>query len=230
MESADRFPIFHVTFRTQHLLASTFLRFQEYYESPEFRDKTFDWEEFMDWYAERKGKFSYLEDWTGFNIPSYVFRPFRHGFFDPLTRKEATLLRMFEDVPEPFYVIGTTGDADLETSLHEIVHGLFFVDEAYRKEVEATLVRDELPRLRQALVKEGYHESVFTDEMNAYLLTGLGKGMRSAREWLAREAVRRELEQVFTDHFGLAIQEKTNRQVLAAAIRRIPFPDDTANA
>ena len=80
---AEKYPIYHVSFPNQYLLAATFLRFQEHYESPKFRGRIFDWEEFMDWYAEQKGKFSYLQDWSGFNLPSPVFEPFRSGWRAP---------------------------------------------------------------------------------------------------------------------------------------------------
>ena len=36
---------------TQYELASTFMRLQEHYESPKFRGKKVDLEEYMDWYA-----------------------------------------------------------------------------------------------------------------------------------------------------------------------------------
>src|SRR5262245_26903475 len=85
--------IYLLVFETQYELASTFLRFQEHYESPKFRKKIFSLEEFMDWYGqENKGKFSYFKDWAGFNIPSTEFEPFLEGKFDPLLEKEKRLM------------------------------------------------------------------------------------------------------------------------------------------
>ncbi|MEK7106247.1 MAG: ABC transporter ATP-binding protein, partial [Patescibacteria group bacterium] len=69
--------IYLVEAPTQYALASTFLRFQEHYESPKFRGQFFSLEEFMDWYAEEYGNFTYYKDWTGFNIPSYILKSFR---------------------------------------------------------------------------------------------------------------------------------------------------------
>ena len=43
--------IFVIRFRSQYELASTFLRFQEHYESARFKNRVFTLEEFMDWYA-----------------------------------------------------------------------------------------------------------------------------------------------------------------------------------
>lgn len=71
-----------LVFENQKELASTFVRFQEHYESPEFAGKTFSLEEFKEWYIKNSekgretGEFTYYEDWSGFNIPSYVMRPF----------------------------------------------------------------------------------------------------------------------------------------------------------
>ena len=93
--------IFLVRFDTQYALASTFLRIQEHYESSRFRNRVFTLEEYMDWYAERFGAFTYYQDWSGFNVPSTAFDPFYAGRFDPLMRKEERLLRLFEGERRP---------------------------------------------------------------------------------------------------------------------------------
>ena len=99
------------------------LRIQEHYESSRFRSRVFTLEEYMDWYAERFGAFTYFEDWSGFNVPSTAFEPFYEGRFDPLSEKERRLLRLFERERAPFYVIGITSDDDLQ---HELAHALYF--------------------------------------------------------------------------------------------------------
>src|SRR5882757_828898 len=88
--------IYLLRFKTQYELTSTFLRVQEHYESPEFHGRIFSLEQYMDWYAEQYGNFTYYQDWSGFNVPSTAFAPFYAGAFDPLTRKERRLLRFFE--------------------------------------------------------------------------------------------------------------------------------------
>ena len=100
--------IFLARFATQYELASTFLRFQEYAESSRFAGRIFSIEEFMDWYASQFGKFSYFEDWTGFNVPSTALEPFFAGRFDPLLEKEKRLLALFKKERKPFYIIGVT--------------------------------------------------------------------------------------------------------------------------
>lgn len=64
--------VFHVVISDEWDLAMTFLRMQEWYESPKFHHKKFTLEEYMRWYAKAygKGAFTYPRDWSGFNVPS----------------------------------------------------------------------------------------------------------------------------------------------------------------
>ncbi|MFA6604088.1 MAG: ABC transporter ATP-binding protein [Patescibacteria group bacterium] len=209
----EKQPIYHLSFPNQYLLTATFLRFQEHHESPKFRGRIFDWEEYMDWYAGQKGNFSYLQDWSGFNIPSTVFAPFLAGAFDPLTRKEAALIESVRGLPEPFYVIATI-QGNSRAMAHEIIHGLYFVRPDYRQAVEACLAGQDTLRLRGCLGQLGYHEAVFNDEINAYVLTGLEASMRGPDVRRLKRALRR----VFADHFGFDPGTKAGASRLAASI------------
>jgi hypothetical protein len=150
------------------LLAYTFLRFQEHYESPKFRGKVFSLEEFMDWYAADRGSFSYLEDWTGFNIPSRVLKPFYEGKFDPLSRKEQALLDRFESVEGRFYIIGTSEEHP-DAIDHELAHGLFYTNSEYRRAATSMLERWPIGRLERFLSKLGYASNTIRDEAHAHL-------------------------------------------------------------
>jgi hypothetical protein len=163
--------IFHLHFQTQHLLTSTFLRFQEFYESPQFKGKVFTLDEFIAWYKTTRpdGRFSYYEDWGGFNIPSRVLARFYAGDFDPLSEKEKALLELFSG-RENFYLIGTFGpDGDPETLRHEIAHGLYATNASYRAEVQELMKTVDLAPVFQMLKDLGYHEDVFLDEAHAYI-------------------------------------------------------------
>ncbi len=173
--------ILHVRFKTQRKLTSTFLRFQEYYESPTFQNKVFSLSEFKKWYTKNSplgkttGKFTYYTDWFGFNVPSYVFTPFFEGKFNPLTINEKKLLQALQSRKgEKFYVIGTFGSAP-DTLEHEIAHGLFYTNPIYKKKVLAII--DSIPlAAKKPLIayfkrSEGYHDSVIIDEIHAYLLS-----------------------------------------------------------
>jgi len=174
--------IYHARFERRPDLCLSFMRFQEHFESPEFRRRVFTTEEFKEWYTanspkgKKTGKFTYAQDWNGFNVPSWTFKPFRNGRFDPLTDREQIMLEELEDMQEPFYVIGTYGRRS-KSMEHEMAHALFFVDRNYRRAVRRVL-EGVKPRLRKRVYKffkstGGYHPDVFEDEFHAYLLSSL---------------------------------------------------------
>lgn len=176
--------IFHLSFENTEEMAQAFLRFQEHYESPEFRGKIFTLDEFKAWYiaqstdSERRGEFTYYDDWQGFNVPSHVFEPFFEGKFDPLSKAESALLDAFKQHREKvFYVIASSrSEEDNErTSIHETGHGFFHVSAEYRESV-LSIIRDidaDTKKAIDALLATfgGYHPAVFDDETHAYLLT-----------------------------------------------------------
>jgi hypothetical protein len=172
--------IYHVHFGSQRALTSTFLRFQEHYESPKFRGKVFSREEFKAWYTvnspkgKKTGKFTYYTDWTGFNIPSRVLKPFYAGKFDPLSKQEQAFLKLFKAKSGKFYIIGTFGKQ--EALDHEIAHGLFSTNSKYRAEVRTVLRKLKTPqrkKIEQLLNHLGYHKASFEDEVHAYILEDL---------------------------------------------------------
>ncbi len=169
--------IFLLRFSDQQEQAKTFLRFQEHYESPEFRGKIFSLDEFKDWYTKIKGAFSYYTDWIGFNFPSEILKPFRDGAFDPLSEQEKQVLELFKDTKDPFYVISVwnIGEKDEMTYLlkHEIAHGFFYTRPEYKEEAQKILSKYDLGELKEWLRgRGGYHESVIEDECHAFGLTG----------------------------------------------------------
>jgi len=179
--------IFNIKYPTQKELSSAFLRFQGHYESPKFRGKFFTLYEFKKWYicnsigGEKTGKFTYYQDWGGFNIPSHILSPFYSGKFDPLSKKEKRILDLFESKKnENFYIIGTFQQffnicrKDYFFNLqHEIAHGLFYTNSDYKKEILNILdkINPEIKQeLKNNLKKIGYHSDVLIDEMQAYLM------------------------------------------------------------
>ncbi len=171
--------IYHVSFPTRKEVTSTFLRFQEHYESPQFRGKIFSLDEFKEWYTanspkgKAKKRFTYYEDWGGFNIPSHILDPFYEGLFDPLSEKESKLLDAFKDKKgKKFYVIGTFGKDKQSYLQHEVAHGLFYVNQEYQLEVlnELNKVSPDIKNnINSILLKKGYHTDVLVDETHAYL-------------------------------------------------------------
>src|SRR3989344_3903921 len=199
-------PIYLVESRNRRDLAETFMRFQEYYESPEFKGRVFSIEEFTHWYASKYGGFTYSRDWYGFNIPSKVLEPFRQGQFDPLTAKEKRLLDVCRNATGDFYVIGVTPSAEYfdETVKHEFVHGAFHVNENYRKEVVTCVKESSIREIDKGLGRMGYHSDVFADETNAYVLVE----PETVTEYVNirnTKNLRTRLDAIFKKHFGFSI-------------------------
>lgn len=216
--SKDKYPIYLVLFPNQHAVMSTCMRFQEHYESPHFRGKAFSREQYEDWYAKRYGAFTYYKDWSGANFPPWVFQPFRDGEFNPLTEKEKALLNMFRGVKEPFYVIGAE-KGDLGTVVHEGVHGLFCVFPDYGRDVIECMRHYDTSKMRKALSGAGYCRQVQTDEINAYLLTGISEEFSD----LEYRPLQRYLHKVFEKHMGYPIRDKANKERFARRIHKIRF-------
>lgn len=168
-----------LTFDTQKDITSTFLRLQEYYESPKFKGKIFSLNEFKKWYIAtspngiKTGKFSYYSDWNGFNIPSYVLKPFHDGKFNPLSRQERKFLNIFKNEVGVFYVIGIHKKIKKIRQLlkHETAHGLFYTNDDYRKEITHALSKFNIEPIKNELrLRAGYNETVLQDEVHAHSL------------------------------------------------------------
>jgi len=185
--------LIHLVFPDQYSLASTFIRFQEYYESKndKLRGHYFTLDEVMDDCVETCGKMDYF-DWNGFNIPGEVFDSaydtfYKHG----LREKEKILVELvsgyelfLEGIRIPFtkyYVIGTHVKSD-ETK-HETAHALYYLDVDYKNMVDLFLMQIE-PKNKSPLIKwllnKGYDLTVVNDEIHAYLMDAL----TGYKEWV----------------------------------------------
>ena len=159
---------------TTQELGKLFLRFQEYYEGPEFKGKVFTLDEFKPWYQTSRSasSFTYYDDWSGFNIPGtaveFVARNFKN-----LSDDEKWLIDHIkkEKLEKKYYVIGYEKGAH-GTMKHEIAHAMFYLKPIYRAKVGQILFKNEklLSKLGKHLLDMGYNESVIEDEKHAYLL------------------------------------------------------------
>jgi len=199
--------IFLLEFETQLELASTFLRLQEYYESPQFKGKIFTLNEYKDWYTKEKGKFSYYTDWGGFNIPSSIITSFTQGLFNPLSDKETNLINLFKEVPHPFYIIGIHKELESHHKdkylKHETAHGLYYTNSKYREKVENILSQYDLVDFKNWLKSTGgYHEEVLDDECHAYAIAGSSKlDIKLPEEMIrALENIHKETLELYTQN------------------------------
>lgn len=150
-------------------LCETMMRFQEHYESPEFKGRFFSTDEYLDWYAKTYEGGVYTEDWGGFNFPEHILEPFADGRFGELSALEQELLSLMGRYPEVRYIVGVQPDG--EAMEHEICHALYYTEPQYRLAVDFILVNNyhALIPVYQELHEMGYHEDVIADEAHAYL-------------------------------------------------------------
>jgi hypothetical protein len=176
-------------FKTQYYLTSTFMRIQEYYESPfkSIKDKFFTHEKYVDLYAnnQKDKEFSYFTDWNGFNIPGDVALRFMSTFGGSYSTKEKVLIdyigEHLEDYAgEPFYIIGTHGN-NASVVEHELCHAYYYLYPPYkgiskRMLVDKNILPAKIKRdFKEVLLKLGYEKKVLDDELNAYLSTSSQK-------------------------------------------------------
>lgn len=171
--------IIHVKFPSQTDMTETLIRYQEHYESPssKFRGKIFTLGQVQKWYAKKTGVFSYNHDWGGFNLPSFVLKPFKNRWFDPLTKKEEEFLNVFRDKEGKFYIIGTCNyddDNEEEYKDHELLHALYYLSRTYKNRVKKALRGVNLTKQITCLKKIGYSDDkdLLLDEIQAYFGSG----------------------------------------------------------
>lgn len=154
-------------------MCMTFMRLQEFYESPfkNIKGQFFTLEEYMDAHQKRFGTFDYCDKWLGFNVPGDVVLKFYETYMFNLRPRE---IKLYQEIlkkvkfPGIFYIIGVCDD---ETIDHEVAHGFFYLNEEYRKEVIAlvnALPKDFKQRFTKALKAKGYCDEVIIDEIHAY--------------------------------------------------------------
>lgn len=183
--------IFLAEFDSQYDLAMLFLRYQEYYESanPKFKGKMFTLVDFMEWYASKhEGVFTYPSDWAGFNVPDWVINDVSHRIPD-FNKYDLEMRSIVSNIKTKlssrrktyassnagkFYLIGAVkGQWDIID--HEIAHGLYYLNESYRKEMDSLVKKmpeNEKAEMFDYLKKLGYAKKVWKDETQAYLSTG----------------------------------------------------------
>lgn len=177
--------IFLVEFEKQYDLAMTFLRFQEFYESanPKFKGKGFTILEYMDWYSNERpgcnGTFTYPTDWAGFNVPLWVAGgtgPISDfNIYDQTMKDIINKIEKKHGNLDKKYILGTT-KGNAKVLRHEIAHGLYYVYNFYKLDMDrlySKLPKEVKSKLENEFKKMGYHKSVWKDEAQAYISTGV---------------------------------------------------------
>jgi len=189
MKADEIFPGCHLlVFETTYELAATFMRLQEYYESPidGIKGCSFSIAEFMDAYAEYEGQFSYTTDWTGFNVPGDVVSKWESimqfemhhakvtgayftGSKRPTPKEEILLKYVHEHCTDPFYLIGVSDEFN-DVVEHEVCHAMYALNDDYRNAMDQVCESWEgFDALAQELRETGYCDDVLKDEVQAYM-------------------------------------------------------------
>jgi len=176
--------VIHTEFDNLYNLTSTYMRLQEFYESP-FRDikgKFFKHEKYMDKYARSKGSFSYYEDWTGFNVPGDVVIKFIKLFKYDMWHKEQVFFKELEKhikkYKDKFYIIGTAKNRKRKKSNntlnHELAHAYFYLCPKYKNKISSLIKKinsKHYNKMEESLIEMGYDKKFILDEVQAYCTT-----------------------------------------------------------
>jgi len=211
--------IIHVIGRDHKILAEAFMRMQEHYESPHdhIRGQIFTVGQVraaggrtcpsLNLY---EGGNTYDTPWAGYNIPGYILQPFIQGLFDPLIPYEQDIVEVCRyNTLSNIYIIGTITDTEQRNALdHEVCHALYYLNEKYRKEVDAVLKKVNLKQLKKMLVSWGYNTAQLLDECHAYISADYDWLSESASEDMEKykvsipKSVHKALRSIKKKHFN----------------------------
>lgn len=183
--------IYVLTFDTQYEACMSFVRMQEFYESPKFKGKYFTLEEFIDYWAINwgDGYFDYVSRWHGFNLPGNVIEAWKDIFWlrdnGSFREREVSVLNNIQKamkkeklVGSKYYVIGVHKESSSasrqEVIEHELAHAFYYLYPEYKRVARKML--KEIPKktfrkAKKALLDLGYGTNVLEDEMQAYFST-----------------------------------------------------------
>ena len=177
--------VYHTVFEDVYTLCMTILRIHEHSENPVFKNKTFTYEQYMDWYSKEHGHghFSFDRDYLGFSINSPSFRHFVKNFpkkdwTDKEKKYIEEVIRLVgkEDFSrnKRFCIINSFEKRKSTVFRHELTHALYYVDYNYRQEVDKffkSLKPDFKKKVTEIVKNDGYPDDSVLDEINARLAT-----------------------------------------------------------
>jgi len=153
-EVRDR--IFAVIMEDDYARPMTFLRVQEFYESPnpDFRGKHFNVWDYIEWYSNTKRGAETMKD---------IVWEVQSRMFNKKSKRDMNA-----------YIIGAK-DMEDNTFQHEVAHGLYYTNKEYKELVDE--ITDAIPlesklQFRSNLITMGYTDSVVYDEIQAYMCFG----------------------------------------------------------
>lgn len=203
--------IYHVIIPDQYDMCMTFCRVQEFYESPfkEIRGKRFPLLKLMEIYSKKKGGgcFTYPVEWGGFNVPSHIIEDLYNKELPDSNLYDETIIEIDSKIKTQhndlkYYLIGTTG-GDLDALKHEKVHGFYYTNPKYKKEVISILSeisQKSYNDIKGCLLNIGYTTSVIDDEINAYLTADNGTLFDKVKMTKKLEGTAKKLQLLFEQY------------------------------
>jgi len=182
--------VYLLTFDTRYELCMSFIRWQEFYESPKFRGKYFELEEFMDYWSKEfgNGSFDYPATWNGFNIPGQIILDWvvkQTKAFGAPRGKEMEVLHELQtilndegDTISDSYIIAAHKDqsaGDMKATMdHEVAHAFYHLYPKYRRSCNKLIKKaskKDIATATRTLLELGYCKKVLNDEIQAYFST-----------------------------------------------------------
>lgn len=169
----------------------SFVRIQEFYESPFYKGKYFTLEDFMDYWSLEfgEGSFDYPDCWAGFNFPGKVLEDWMEvfnvsNFRDKENILISKVLKKSNYELNEIYIIGTHKENKIkerkEIIEHELAHAMYYLYPKYKKSCDKLI--ETLKSTKWGMVKYvqtagrlkdmGYCDDVIDDEIQAYWSTG----------------------------------------------------------
>lgn len=174
--------IFHLKFGDTDEMMLHLGRFSDYSESSdkELYRRKFTWEESVDRYNRKRGH-SYFDSAGGINLPVSIMSRMANEFGDRLTVREKFIMHLLANIRAQYstlkYIIATAGgDDDVDELNHELAHGFYYTDEVYKMRMDShirNLPKRVKKEMYEWMARQLYNPSVFDDELQAYMATGL---------------------------------------------------------
>lgn len=190
--------VYYLRFKENIDVSLLFWRYQEYYESKQFKGRVFTLPEFIHNYGVKHDQdFEYFGYWSGFNIPSWVlFEVWKKGIKDE-SKYDLALKKFVQKIGKRKFYIISCFPKDKETLKHEVAHGLYTMNKNYRKEIirELRRVPQKVSKVAfRLLSKAGYHRSVHRDELHAYIISGQSPDF----DFKGDEKYSKKLQEIYT--------------------------------
>lgn len=179
--------IIYFLYYSQYQVTSSFMRVQEFYESPlkGIKNNYFSHETFFNTYAKANNwEMDYYSNWAGFNIPGEKIDLFKKIFHSDLWVNEKTWINKLPAFKDKFYIIATYSNQpknELKLVLnHELAHSFYYLHETYKKSVDELIksIPDKIINNAYKYLTDGYAKEVFNDEIQAILSTSKVKEIK----------------------------------------------------